>query len=91
VYDRGDGYVVKVALNDEGLIANMREANWDCDYIPLAPCHLEWSDPRREAVLIMEKIARFPARGEKLPEWTMSVDCAQVGYLADDRLVAYDL
>lgn len=91
VYDRGDGYVVKVALNDEGLIANMREANWDSDYIPLAPCHFDWPDPCRDAVLIMEKIARFPDYGEQLPEWTMSVDCAQVGYLADGTLVAYDL
>lgn len=91
VYDRGDGYVVKVALNDEGFIANAAEANWDSDYTPLAPCWFEWPDADGDAVLVMEKVVRFPSRGEQLPDWTMSVDCAQVGYLTDGRLVAYDL
>jgi hypothetical protein len=91
VYDRGDGHVVKIPLNDEGFIANATEANWDSDYIPLAPCHFEWPTTGGDAILVMEKVVRFPARGEQLPDWTMSVDCAQVGYLADGRLVAYDL
>jgi hypothetical protein len=86
VYDRGDGYVVKVAINDEGWIANLRESRWASDYIPVAPCHLD-----DEGHLVMEKIVRFPGPDEELPFWAGYVDCAQVGYLADGRLVAYDL
>ncbi|CAA9364783.1 MAG: hypothetical protein AVDCRST_MAG68-5076 [uncultured Gemmatimonadetes bacterium] len=94
VYDRGDGYVVKVALNHEGFIANSREANWTSTEVPLAPCWFEWPADGGDAVLVMEKIVRFVESIDEynaLPRWTGFVDCAQVGYLADGRLVAYDL
>jgi hypothetical protein len=42
-------------------------------------------------VLVMDEVVRFPSPGDRLPDWTMSVDGAQVGYLPDGHLVAYDL
>jgi hypothetical protein len=86
VYDRGDGYVVKVATCDEGWIANLRESRWTSTEIPVAPCYLD-----DDGNLIMEKIVRFPEWTEELPTWCGYVDCQQVGWLADGRLVAYDL
>lgn len=95
VFDRGDGYVVKVPLTEEGFLANSREAHWTSTEVPVAPCHLEVASTG-VYVLVMEEVVRFPLYDDDgliddLPDWTGYVDCQQVGWLVDGRLVAYDL
>jgi hypothetical protein len=90
IFDRGDGYVVKIPRDEEGNLANWFEAHYDDPDVPLARCALEMDGDN--AVLVMEWVepVRGPARAE-LPAWTDWVDCRQVGRTADGRLVAFDL
>lgn len=89
-WDRGDGYVIKVPYDDAGAFSNGVEADWQhSDYIPLAKCWLDWLDGFPYALLIMEKVT--PVRDfSNLPKWTNAVDCVQVGYTVDGKLVAFD-
>lgn len=92
VFDRKDGTVVKIPKNWDGESDNNREANWSSDEVPLAQCHSEsvGSGDSEMTVLVMEKVT--PVQGFKgLPDWVSWVDCQQVGYTKDERLVAYDL
>jgi hypothetical protein len=97
VFDRGDGYVIKVPMNGEGYAANNAEvinANMDDPYIPVANCwHEEAYDitPKGVPTLVMEKVEHCKADYKNMPDWVMSVDGGQVGYDKNGRLVAYDL
>lgn len=85
-----DGDVVwKVPRNWQGMDANQREARWRSAEIPLARCELHYEMPSGIAVLKMERVE--PVGGADLPDWTLAVDCQQVGRTRDGRLVAYDL
>lgn len=91
--------VVKVALDEEGCDANDFEASYSEQYgkdgyIPIADSKLEtWTTPsgREVMVLVMERVTPFHAPYSEMPDWVMSVDCAQVGHDREGRLVAYDL
>lgn len=92
VFDTQDGNVIKIPYTDEGFMANHREvttSNTEDPYIPIAKCQHEEKDG--VAVLVMEKVTPTKANYNEMPDWVMSVDCGQVGYLPDGRLVAYDL
>lgn len=98
VFDRGDGYMIKVPLNGEGFMANRSESltsEAGDDFIPIAKCWQEddKSIPDGEInVLIMEKVTPITTIDYKaLPNWVGFVDCAQVGHTKDGKLVAYDL
>lgn len=92
VFDTQDGFVIKVPYVDEGFYANHSEvvtSNTDDAYIPIAKC--EHDEKEGVSVLVMEKVAIARADYKNMPDWVYSVDCGQVGYTKDGRLVAYDL
>lgn len=98
VFDRGDGYMIKVPLNGEGFMANRSESltsESGDNFIPIAKCWQEDDtslDKEGINVLIMEKVTPITKIDYKeLPNWVGYVDCAQVGHTTDGRLVAYDL
>ena len=97
VFDRGDGYVIKVPLNGEGFLSNSREVNsygMEDPYIPTAECWEETDHSVNKdglSVLIMEKVKVTFANYKDMPDWVGSVDCGQVGYNRKGELVAYDL
>lgn len=97
VFDRGDGYVIKVPMNGEGYAANNAEvinASMEDPYIPVAECwHQEDYSitPKGVPTLIMEKVEHCRADYRNMPDWVMSVDGGQVGYNKKGELVAYDL
>lgn len=98
VFDRGDGYMIKVPLNGEGFMANRSErltSESDDTFIPIAKC---WEEDDNSipgegiSVLIMEKVTPIGNISYKeLPNWVGYVDCAQVGHDRSGKLVAYDL
>lgn len=83
-------FVYKVPRNSRGFDDNEREAAWKDDFIPLADCSLKVEMPSGIPVLKMERVSPTVLKTEP-PEWVMWVDCAQIGYTKDGRLVAYDL
>lgn len=97
VFDRGDGYVIKMAIDYEGQSANGYEASCyekqdEYSYIPVAQCFIEMSG--NVPLLIMEKLDVDTAQGmsyRDLPQWVGSVDCKQVGFNSAGELVAFDL
>lgn len=99
VFDRGDGYVVKVPINGEGFAANHREvltSEVEDPYTPVADCHHDTVydvSPEGVSVLVMEKLSfeGVPKGYSNLPDWVMSVDGGQVGYNKKGELVAFDL
>jgi hypothetical protein len=98
VFDRGDGYMIKVPLNGEGFMANRSErltSESDDTFIPIAKC---WEEDDKSipgagiSVLVMEKVTPIGRISYKdLPNWVGFVDCAQVGHDKSGNLVAYDL
>lgn len=98
VFDRGDGYMIKVPLNGEGFMANRSESltsESGDPFIPIAKC---WQEDDNSIpgeginVLVMEKVTPIGNVSYKdLPNWVGFVDCAQVGYDQSGKLVAYDL
>jgi hypothetical protein len=99
VFDRGDGYVVKVPINGEGFAANSREvitSEAEDPYTPVADCyHDTVYDVSSDgvSVLVMEKLTfdGVPKSYKDLPDWVGAVDCGQVGYNKKGELVAFDL
>ena len=92
VYLESDEYVIKVPFNDWGEYCNDNEAlESERDKTGyLARCS-SFNHPRTGVILTrMERIVRFPKNFKSLPEWTLWVDCQQVGWTSDGRLVAYD-
>lgn len=99
VFDRGDGFVVKVPINGEGFAANHREvltSEVEDPYTPVADCRHDTvydASPAGVSVLVMEKLSfeGVPRGYANLPDWVMSVDGGQVGYNKKGELVAFDL
>lgn len=99
VFDRGDGYVIKVPINGEGFAANSREVTTsevEDPYTPVADCRHDTVYDASSAgvsVLVMEKLSfeGVPRGYNNLPDWVMCVDGGQVGYNRKGELVAYDL
>jgi hypothetical protein len=88
-FDRGDGFVIKFPLDEEGALATSNESAWSSDFIPLAKCEMEFIDD--VPVLVMEKVEMVTVDYNEMPTWVGFVDCGQVGRNADGELVAYDL
>lgn len=89
VFDAGNGEVVKLPKNWEGISASGNEATWKMhDTVPVAKCRIEMVDDIE--VLYMEKVSPVKS-SQGLPEWTSWVDCQQVGIDKEGKLVAYDL
>lgn len=91
VFADGDAYVVKVPRDAAGEYCNESEAVEAPGDARLARCTL--FERYGVQLLRMERIVRFPRTARefaKLPDWTGAIDCQQVGWTADGRLVAYD-
>lgn len=83
-------HVVKVPYGPWGEFCNEGEAREAPTAAIFARCKA-FKHPRTGVVLLrMERIVRFPTARTKLPDWTDGIDCQQVGWTADGRLVAYD-
>ena len=95
VFDRGDGYVIKVPIDYEGMMASSNEFtvfSAEDTFIPVADCYFD--NEFEQPLLVMEKVDT--RRTEKLsysemPNWVGYVDSGQVGYNKKGELVAYDL
>lgn len=93
VFRDGD-YVYKVPLSLEGVDDNYREASgpeWSDDPEKFADCVI--ISCLGVDVLLMEYVEHAGWPSEPCPpelEWTWYIDCGQVGYTKDGRLVAYD-
>lgn len=89
-YDREAGEVIKVPIERSGIDANFYEL--DLQDIILARTELDPSSTEYGIPLLrMEYVEPIPCTDHKgLPGWTLSIDCQQVGYTKDGRLVAYD-
>lgn len=84
--------VAKVPTSPEGFASCLREADLSegegkRGFIPIAYCRLD----DEHMILWMERVEVHAGDRSSLPGWTMSVDCAQVGYDRSGTLVAYDL
>ena len=87
----GEKWVLKVPLTWQGESANFLEADHVNPDIPLAQCRLHESS-HGPVLLWMRRVKPVTYSPQRrLPAWTNFVDCAQVGYMPDGRLVAYDL
>lgn len=90
VFGESPAYVVKVPRDAWGEFCNEGEAREAPTSVIFARCKA-FKHPRTGVVLLrMERIVRFPTARTKLPDWTDGIDCQQVGWTADGRLVAYD-
>lgn len=90
VFGESPTYVVKVPRDEWGEFCNAGEAREAPTAAIFARCKA-FKHPRTGVVLLrMERIVRFPTARTKLPDWTDGIDCQQVGWTADGRLVAYD-
>lgn len=92
VFRTQDGHVIKLPINDDGFMDNARESTWDDPGIPLASCEIKTIISRGQEIdlLVMEEVTPITKRDE-MPDWADYVDCQQVGYSKDGRIVAYDL
>lgn len=94
VFAEDPEHVIKVPRGEWGEYCNsgeVREYRTNTDGT-LAKCEV-FEHPSTGVLLQrMERIVRFPESGEfdALPTWTHYIDCQQVGWTADGRLVAYD-
>jgi hypothetical protein len=82
-------YVVKDPSNDAGCDDNYSEAyRWKrrSKWYPLARCKMVPNSP----LLIMEYVKTDFVWSKEMPDWIDFVDCRQVGYTLDGKLVAYD-
>lgn len=85
-------HVIKVPRDGWGEFCNDGEAREAPTSDVFARC-MTFRHPRTGVLLLrMERIVRFPTPRQRLtlPDWTTCVDCQQVGWTADGRLVAYD-
>lgn len=93
VYRRGN-FVVKVPKNNCGVLDNHREyhifsSTTDGWLFGLRYARCRLMKPNY-CLLVMEYVIPYQEPLDKLPLWTYSVDCAQVGYNRKGHLVAYD-
>lgn len=85
--------VAKVAKDEWGVVDNYSEArNFSSEgrdgYIPMAECFLLHVNDL--PVVFMERVEPVHIPYEEAPSWLGWVDCGQVGYAKDGKLVAYD-
>jgi sulfur relay (sulfurtransferase) DsrC/TusE family protein len=86
-------YVVKVPLDEDGYIDNIKEAQqaYIDNWLPKkykARCKL-----MRNGWLVMEyvkSIYHLPYHYKDIPSWAYGVDACQIGFTLNGRLVAYD-
>lgn len=83
-------HVIKVPRNEWGDYCNEGEAQAAPTDARYARCEMFAHAQTGVCLLRMERVVRFPTRRDDLPGWTHSIDCQQVGWTADGRLVAYD-
>lgn len=90
VFDAGEE-VVKIPKHSAGIAANYSEEykyqRWEDQGI-YAKCWIKEIN-QGIPILFMEKVDPI-TEYEDLPDWVDFIDCRQVGYTADNRLVAYD-
>jgi len=90
VFEKDENWVIKVPMDEYGLNDQYHERNTyqkEKDSGLYAACYIEHDDDL--PLLIMERVN--PVTDYKnLPKWTYHIDCQQVGYTSDGRLVAYD-
>lgn len=94
------GYVIKVPLNYEGIDDNLHEGKQRRPAGPLGEYETIYARTRLVhhhdiPVLLMERVthatsAALDAYFGKIPSWVYGIDCCQVGFTKDGRLVAYD-
>jgi hypothetical protein len=95
----GSGTVIKVPFCAEGQEASFNEAQAFKNFqkypnicTPIADCSfVDFTASLGMELLVMERLFEFPTVRIALPDWVNSVDCGQVGYNSQKRLVAYDL
>lgn len=94
-YDMGDGWVVKIPLHMYGMEDNLTESkiynetkdNPENYCVQYAECMIfTYKDI---PLLIMEKVEPITHYYD-FPDWADYVDCQQVGYTKDGKVVAYD-
>ena len=87
VFRISDRNVIKIPINDYGIADNIYEASGlkTMSGIKTAKCRLY-----KNFCLIMEYVEQATENWDDLPEWTFLVDCKQVGYNRNKKLVAYD-
>jgi hypothetical protein len=95
----GSNTVIKVPFSEEGQEASLNEAEAFQQFqkfpkicTPIAECSIvDFTATFGMELLVMERLFEFPTVRIALPEWVGRVDCGQVGYNSQKRLVAYDL
>lgn len=95
----GSNLVIKVPFSTAGYTASIREEQAFKDFekypqacTPIADCSfMDFTAAFGMKLLVMEQLHEFPSSLTGLPGWVFSVDCGQVGYNAQKKLVAYDL
>ena len=95
----GSTTVIKVPFSAEGQEASVNEAQafenfqkYPAVCTPIADCNIvDFTATFGMKLLVMERLFEFPTVRIALPDWVARVDCGQVGYNSEKRLVAYDL
>jgi hypothetical protein len=98
VFDMGS-YVVKLPRNSQGFGDNDWEGSIsngpdsdpaeDIQYARTRMFYVKLPEHDYIPILFMEKVV-YAERQEHLPDWVMSVDCGQVGWSKNGKLVAFD-
>lgn len=97
-FDDNKKFVYKIPRNYDGITNNQREQRLfklhirGEGWIPVARCKVFNPNPDIGLpILVMEKIEKSSLKGTKIPDWVFFVDCQQVGYDKNGKLVAYDV
>lgn len=89
-------WVLKIPINEDGYDANISEAYQYRKEIKQYPNKIDRHFARCKLIssglLLMEYVDTCKLGNDKpeLPQWVYAIDCCQVGYTSDGRLVAYD-
>lgn len=95
VFEKDNGTVIKIPLNEEGIEDNYSEERryMKCgktgDVIPYAKCEV-YNDDNGIPHLHMERVYPLGVEESAVPEWADFVDCGQVGRTLSGEIVAYD-
>jgi len=92
-FELNDRFVLKVPLNEYGVLDNETEAkmyrNRSDGDIRLARCR-KVLNSFGLPLLVMERVDIDSVESLELPHWVDFIDCSQVGYTKKGELVAYD-
>lgn len=89
--------VFKLPLNNSGMLDNYRERRAFVlnirkkGYVEMAACRIIIPDGDAGVPMLAMQYVEPIRYSNDLPKWVDCVDCAQVGYNRQGRLVAYDL